>query len=85
MIVADAWVLHHVLQIADDLGRLQIPASRRNERLVHVQSIGKRTFDVAEVDPALGQEDRPSLSLGDDALDVVLLAAEIGAAVNVFG
>jgi hypothetical protein len=37
VIVPDILVLHHVVQVADDFGRLQNRTAGRDQRLVHVQ------------------------------------------------
>ena len=57
VVVADARVVHHVLEVADDLGGAQVAAAGRDQRLVHVQGDGERALDAAEVNPALRQED----------------------------
>ena len=53
MVVADSWIIHHVLEIADDVGGGQILAAGGDQRLVHVQGNGKRAVDVSEINPAI--------------------------------
>jgi hypothetical protein len=54
VVIADIRMLHHVLQIANECSCLQIFATGRDQRLVHVQGIGVGAADVGEIDPALG-------------------------------
>ena len=58
VVVADAGVIHHVLQIADHFGGAKIGAARRDQRLVHVQGNGKRAIDASKIYMAIGQKDR---------------------------
>ena len=56
VIVADAGVLHHVLEIADHGGGSKLPAARRDQRLVHVQRDRERAASAIEIDAAFVQE-----------------------------
>ena len=49
VIVADARVVHHVLEIADDLRGLQVRAAGGNQRLVHVQGDGTGAVDILKI------------------------------------
>ena len=52
VVVANAGVVHHRLEIADHTRGAKIVAAGRDHRLVHVQRIGETAFNRAEVDPA---------------------------------
>ena len=56
VIVPNAWVVHHVLQVADNFGGAQVAAFGWDERLVHVESVGEGAADASEINPGLGQE-----------------------------
>ena len=85
MVIADVRVLHHVLQVADQLGGVQVVAAGRDQRLVHVQGVGEGGAYAAEVDPALGQKHGPVAVLVDHPCQLLLGARDIGYAVDVFG
>src|SRR5208337_1035529 len=85
VVVADALVLEHVLQVADHLGGAKIASTGGNQRLVHVQCVGEGALDAAKVDAAVCQEDRPACRGGDGALNFLFRAADVGQAVDVFG
>ena len=84
MVVADALVFHHVLQIADDVGGVEIMATCRYQRLMHVQGDGRRTFDVIKPDRAGIPENRVRAG-GQYGFHGGFRAANIGKSVNVFG
>ena len=76
-------MLRHVLEIADQAGRLQVLAAGGDERLVHVERIGEAAADRAEVDAAVVQVRevcRPE-RIGQERL----AAAEIRQVAHVFG
>ena len=84
VVVADARVLEHVLQVADECRRAQIGAAGRDQRLVHVQRHGAGASDVVEADAAVFQEDRCIARGGDRALDQRLGTAQVGQVVDGF-
>ena len=53
VVVADPLVVHHVLQVADDVGGAKIGAAGWNQWLVHVQRDRARRLDAAESDLVL--------------------------------
>ena len=55
VVVSHMGMLHHVLQIADQAGRVQVLAASGDQRLVHVERIGEAATDRAEVDAAFVQ------------------------------
>ena len=55
VIVADVGVVHHVLEVADDLCRVEVTAPGRDERLLHVEGVGKQALGLSKIDSALGQ------------------------------
>ena len=83
VIVADARIIHHVLQIADDRGGVEIAASRRNERLVHVERDRKRAANPAEIDARLGQV--KGAASGHRVGDKVLRSANVWQSFDGFG
>ena len=84
VVIADARVIHHVLEIADDLRRAKVGAARRDQRLVHVQGAGKRALHAAPIDAALRQEDLAPAAAAHGGSDLVLSAADIRQIPNVF-
>jgi hypothetical protein len=50
MVVTDPWVIHHRLEIADNSSTSQVITASRDQRLVHVQRIGKTAVDLVKVD-----------------------------------
>jgi hypothetical protein len=82
VIVADALVLHHVLQIADDRRRAQIAAPRWNQRLVHVQGSGKRALDSIEIYGTVGMAVRARLS--HCLINKVFRSADVRLAIKIF-
>ncbi len=61
VVVTDIAVLHHPPEIADDPSSPQIVATRRNQRLVHVQRDSKRAVDLVDTDrPVCGPERAPA-------------------------
>ena len=84
VVVADARVVHHVLEVADDLGRGEIAAAGRDQRLVHVQGDGERALDAAEVNPALRQEDRLAAAGAQGGFNLSFSAADIRQTAHVF-
>ena len=85
VVVADAGVVHHPLQVADDRRRAQIRPACRDERLVHVQGDSEGTVHVAEPGGPRRQEDRISAPGPDRLVDALLRAADVGKAVDVLG
>ena len=85
MVVADALVLEHVLQVADHRGGANIASAGRDQRLVHVQRVGEGALDAGKIDVAVRQEDGPARRSGDGALNFLFRAADVGQAVDVFG
>ena len=55
VIVADVGVVHHVFEVADHLGRLQIVATGRDQRLMHMQRVGEAAVGAAQVDATFRQ------------------------------
>jgi len=83
MVVTDGRIVHHVLQIADNRGRVEIPATGRDQGLMHVQCDGACTADLAEVD-ALPVWGRSSIAARTHRLfDQALRAAEVRQVLNV--
>jgi len=83
VVVARIRMVHHVLEIADDLGPLGRLVRIGNQRLVHVQGDSVGALDIVPVDSAFGQENRFIITgrLGDR----ILRTGEIGQTVNVRG
>src|SRR5208337_2763448 len=55
VVVANVLMIHHVLEVANDLGATEVATSGGNQRLMHMQCNGRRAPDAAEVDPAVGK------------------------------
>ena len=71
MVVSDARVLEHPLQMADHLCGLQLGPTRRDERLVHVQSDREGALDAGKA----GKTRRQETWLGATGPDHVLQGA----------
>ncbi len=84
VVVADALVFHHVLEIADDARRGQIASAGRNQRLVHVQGDGASRADASEIDPAFRQEHRPIATGAHRVFHQGFRTADHGQAIDVF-
>ena len=84
MIVADAGIVHHVLEIADDLRRGEVLAASRYQRLMHVQRDGKRAAEAAKINPAFRQIAWLSAVGLDRGVELLFRAANIREVVNVF-
>jgi hypothetical protein len=84
VVVADARVVHHVLEIADDVGGLQAAAAGRNQRLVHVQRDGAGALDAAKVHAALRQKHRAPGALGEGLFKEGFRPAQVGQPIEVF-
>ena len=84
MVVADARVIHHVPEVADDFGRGQIVTTRRNQRLVHVQRSRKSVVDVAEINAALRQKHRLACRRSDGGRYLFLGPANVRALLDIF-
>ena len=84
VVVADARVVQHRLQVADDPRGAQIGSARRDQRLVHVQGDGEGTVRVTEPGGPWWQEDGIVSAGPDGLLDALLLAADVGQAIDVF-
>ena len=54
VVITDVLVVHHVLEIADDLRGAQVTAAGRDQRLVHVQRDGAGALQAPEVEAARG-------------------------------
>ena len=83
VIIADALVIHHILQVTDDFGGAQVVASGRNQRLVHVQGDRESALDVAEIDSTLRQVSRPVLAAADRRFNHGFGPADVGSLLNV--
>ena len=83
MVVADARVLGHRLEVADQRRGVQVVPAGRSERLVHVQRDGAGAADPVETDAAVIEEYMPASRLGDGALDEILRATQVRQAVHV--
>ena len=84
VVVADPLVVHHVLQVADDLGGAKIGAAGWNQWLVHVQRDRARRLDAAESDLVL----RPIFRRrggADRLLEVRFAPGDHRQPINVFG
>jgi hypothetical protein len=77
MVVANSGIVHHVLQVADDSGRLRVPAARWDQGLVHVQRDRGCAADLGKVEAFLGGE-YPSFTLLNGLFDQLLGAANVG-------
>jgi hypothetical protein len=84
VVIADPLVFHHVLQIADQGGGLQVVPAGRDQRLVLMQCDGGGGPDLADVQAAPGGEQRLRRSGGDDRGNLGLLAADVGYVSNIF-
>ena len=85
VVIPDPLVLHHVLEVADDGGGVQVAAAGRDQRLVLVQGDGAGGTDAAEVDPAAVGEQGPCRGRRRRPLDLGLVTADVGQLVHVFG
>ena len=65
-------------------GGVQITATGRNERLMHVQRAGKRAADAAKIVPAFRQENLFSLRGLQGRNDFLFRAGKVREIVNVF-
>ena len=83
VVVADARVLGHRLEIADQRRGVQVVPAGRSEWLVHVQRDGAGAADPVETDAAVVEEYMPARRLGNGALDEILRAAQVGQAIHV--
>ena len=84
VVIANARVIHHVLEVADDFSRGEIVAPGGDKRLMHVQRHGKGAADAAEVNPTLRQEDRLAAAGAKGGFDLRFSAADIGQTAHVF-
>jgi hypothetical protein len=64
VVIPDPWIVHHVLQIADDGRGAKIPTPSGDEWLMHVQRAGETGSNPPEVDSAIRMPRRP---LGSDS------------------
>src|SRR5262245_34098006 len=55
VIVADALVVHHVFEVADEGSGPQVAAPSRNQWLVHMKCNGKRATDPMEISYTIGK------------------------------
>ncbi len=85
VVIADALVLHHVLEVADEGGAAQVTAAGRDQGLVHVQGDGGGGADLAEVDAPPVPEEGLGGAGGQGVRDVGLAARDIGDAFDRFG
>ena len=83
VIIANALVLHHVLEIADDGRGVQVTATRRNQWLMHVQGDGAGSADVTEIDAAFRQEHRAGATGAQSLFHERLRTADVRQTVNV--
>jgi hypothetical protein len=84
VVVADAGVLHHPLQVADRGRGAQVRPTGRDERLVHVQGDGEGAVDPVERRPLVAVH-RPLEPGPDGGVDLVLRPAQVGQVVDVLG
>lgn len=85
VVVADPLIVHHVLQVADDLGGAQIEAARRDQRLVHVQRDHACRLDAAERDLVLRPEYFRRCGGADRLLEIRFAPGDHGQPIDVFG
>jgi hypothetical protein len=83
VVVAEAGVLQHPLQVADHRRRAQLRSGGRDERLVHVQGDRERAVDARDVHRRLTADHRPASAGGDRRLDQLLRTAQVRQAVHV--
>ena len=83
VVIADVLVVHHVLQIADQICRPQVAAAGWNQRLMHVQRNGECAADAAKIDSGFGQVAGNGMGprFGND----FFRTADVGQSINVFG
>jgi len=85
VVVPDLLVVHHVLQVANNFRSAEIAATRRNERLVHVQRDGACAPDAPKIYAAVLQINcLPRFGLYSLCTEL-LHARDVGKAVKVFG
>ena len=84
MVIADALIIHHVFEIADDFSSGQIVATCRYQGLVHVQRNREGAIDIAEIDAAFCQEHRLGGVGSQGRFDRRLRPANVGSLVNIF-
>ena len=84
VIIPDAWVVHHVLQVANNFGGGQIAAFGWNERLVHVERVGERAADAFEINPGLGQENALAAAGSNHRIDLLFRATKVRQPANGF-
>ena len=85
VVVANALVFHHVLEVADDGGGAQVMAPRRDQGLVHVQGDGAGGAGLAKIDPAPVAKQGLGGTGGHDLDDLGLMARDIGDTFEIFG
>jgi hypothetical protein len=84
VIVSNPRIIHHELEITNDLGSGEVLSPGRNERLMHVQSDRKSAIDAAKIDAALGQKDRFVSMLADGGVNQWFGSTKVGTIFNVF-
>ena len=85
VVVADALVFHHVLEVADDGRGAQVRPARRDQRLVHVQGDGAGGAGLAKVDTPPVAEQGLDGAGGQDLGDLGLVAGNMGDTFEIFG
>jgi hypothetical protein len=85
VVVPNVRMSHHIVEIADDLRRFELWASRRDYRLMHVQCERKPALYAIEVDGACGFLNRLVESSSNGIGHQLFRAADVGKTINVFG
>ncbi|CDI02151.1 hypothetical protein BN873_260007 [Candidatus Competibacter denitrificans Run_A_D11] len=83
VIIANALVIHHVLEVADNGRRGQVAATCGNQGLVHVQSDGTRRADTPEIDPTLRQENRLAAASAQGFFDQMFRTANVRQSIDI--
>jgi hypothetical protein len=84
MVIANAGIIHHVFQVADDFGGGEVAASGGDQRLVHVQRDGKRAADFSEIYPAVGLKNRFRAIRARCGFDAIVQTADVREMIGVF-
>ena len=83
VVVAGAGIVHHVLEVADQGCRFEIPAAGWDQRLVHVKSDAECTPDPFEIDTGFRKVDGAGTISG--LVDEISRTTDVGQAIDIFG
>src|SRR6185437_117951 len=84
MVIADALVIHHILEIADDLGAANLVTTGGNQWLMHMQRHSGGALDALEVEPTLRKVPRPHGSVHQSTLNQLFPPGDVGQTIDIF-